>query len=106
VTALVAGVEMAQPWGYKDVDAAVNSTTEGIDYLLSHGVHPELFVWCIEAGSALGGNPPIPLEYYVKLNLNYVRLWKKYRQPVPAYIQPIGAGNSVFHYSPYIDTYH
>ena len=106
VTALVAGVEMAQPWGYKDVDAAVNSTTEGIDYLLSHGVHPELFVWCIEAGSALGGHPPIPLEYYVKLNLNYVRLWKKYRQPVPAYIQPIGAGNSVFHYSPYIDTYH
>ncbi|MFC2047654.1 radical SAM protein, partial [Chloroflexota bacterium] len=105
ITALVGGIEMAQPYGFKDIDSAVNSTTEGIDYLLSHGVHPELFVWAIEPGSALAGHPPIPLEYYIRVNQNFVKLWKKYRQPVPTYIQPIGPGNATFHLSPYIDAY-
>ena len=34
----VAGVEMAQPFGFATIDEAIASTTEGLDYFMSHGV--------------------------------------------------------------------
>jgi hypothetical protein len=44
----VAGVEMAKPFGFTDVDAAVKSTAEGFDYLMSHGVVCRYNSWCVE----------------------------------------------------------
>ena len=104
-TALVGGVEMAQPHGFKDIDSAVKSTTEGMEYLMSNGVFPEIFIWNISPFSALAGHSPVPLEYYVRMNGNLIKLWKKYRMPVPALSQPVGPGNSVYNQSPYIDAY-
>lgn len=36
----VSGIEMAQPFGFKDVNKAVESTLSGFDFLMSNGVLP------------------------------------------------------------------
>lgn len=41
----VCGMEMAQPHGFKTVEEAVSSTTEGLDFLMKHGVLPRLNTW-------------------------------------------------------------
>ncbi len=38
----VAGVEMAQPFGFESLDDAIASTVEGLDYFMSHGVTPQV----------------------------------------------------------------
>lgn len=83
VGGFVAGVEMAQPWGFKDVDEAVKSTTEGMEYLMSHGVVPRPLNWGIEGHSALAGHGPIPLDYFVRIDMNWYELMCKYRLPPP-----------------------
>ncbi len=83
VGGFVSGVEMAQPWGFKDVDEAVKSTTEGMDYLMSHGVVPRPLSWGVEQRSALGGHEPVPLDYFIKINMNWYELMCKYRLPAP-----------------------
>jgi hypothetical protein len=74
----VCGVEMAKPWGFGDVDSAVNSTLGGFDFLMQNGILPRCAIWLIESGSALSGQEPPPLEYYVKLGRGYKDLRKKY----------------------------
>jgi hypothetical protein len=83
VGGFVAGVEMAQPWGFKDVDEAVKSTTEGMEYLMAHGVVPRPISWSIEGHSALAGHSPIPLDYFIKMDKNWYELMCKYRLPAP-----------------------
>lgn len=95
VGGFVAGVEMAQPWGFKDVDEAVKSTTEGMDYLMAHGVVPRPLSWGIEGGSALAGHDPIPLDYFMKIDRNWYELMCKYRLPAPCealYSRMMGPG--------------
>jgi hypothetical protein len=76
---IVAGVEMAQPWGFKDVDEAVASTVAGYDLLMAHGVLPRMGdFWCIEADSKLAGAQPPPLAYYIKLGKGYTETREKY----------------------------
>jgi hypothetical protein len=99
----VMGVEMARPWGFKDVDAAVNSTTEGFDYLMSKGVVPHPDSWCIEPRSALGGHPPIPLDYYIKMDKAWYELWTKYDLPPNVGWGPIGNGRGCYGNSGYVD---
>ncbi len=77
----VAGVEMAQPWGFKTVGEAVKSTTEGMEYLMSHGVIPRPITWVIEPLSALAHHPMIPLEYHIEVDRNWYELWRKYALP-------------------------
>ena len=103
--AFVYGVEMAKPWGFKDVDSAVESTTQGFDYLMSYGVFPRPLTWIAEPMSALHGHPPVPLEYYCKIDQNHAKLWKKHRIPVSAMAQPIGPGSSSYSCCPYQDAY-
>ncbi len=88
----VAGVEMAQPWGFKDVDEAVNSTREGFEFFMSRGVIPHPDTWCIEPGSAFEGHPPIPLDYYIKMNKAWYETWLKYSLPPNNGWGPIGNG--------------
>ena len=99
----VAGVEMAQPWGFKDVDQAVASTAEGLDYMMSKGVVPHPDSWCIEPGSALGGHPPIPLDYYLKLDKAWYDTWLKYDLPPNAGWGPIGNGRGCYGNSGYVN---
>ena len=83
---LVAGVEMAKPYGFATVAEAVQSTAEGLDVLMSHGVMPRFNHWCREAGSYLvkeHEQPPPPLDYYIQILAIRYELWKKYRLPYP-----------------------
>jgi hypothetical protein len=81
---LVAGVEMSQPHGFTDVDEAVASTAEGLDYLMSHGVVPRLNHWVIEPLSALAGNQQPPLDYFIKIDRAWYpdTLWGRDGQPI------------------------
>jgi hypothetical protein len=76
---IVAGVEMAQPFGFKDVDKAVASTVAGYDMLMAHGVLPRMGdFWCIEADSKLAGSQLPPLEYSIKLGQGYTATREKH----------------------------
>jgi len=75
------GVEMCQPYGSKTVDEAVTSTLSGWDYLMAHGVIPRPKEWMVEPGSALAGNKPAPLEFYVRTIYGWHELWVKYALP-------------------------
>lgn len=80
----VAGVEMAQPWGFKDAKSAVESTLQGCNFLMEHDVLPRFDVWCVEHGSALRGHPPPPLEYYVELAIGFQELLEKHNFHFPS----------------------
>ncbi|MFQ5851679.1 MAG: radical SAM protein [Candidatus Binatia bacterium] len=81
----VCGVEMAKPYGFGTVKEAVQSTSEGIDFMMRHGVCPRFNQWRREPGANLVSQheqPPIPLEFYVQLMRNYYETWKKYKLPL------------------------
>jgi hypothetical protein len=78
----VCGIEMAKPYGFETVDEAVASTTEGIDFLLSHGIEPRFNHWRREPGTWLCANhdqPEVPLDFFIKLMRNRYELVRKHR---------------------------
>jgi len=81
----VCGLEMAKPHGFATVKEAVKSTSEGIDFMMRHGVFPRFNQWRREPGSNLVSQhpqPPIPLELTIELMRNYYETWKKYKLPM------------------------
>jgi hypothetical protein len=102
----VAGVEMAKPYGFTDIDEAIRSTGEGLDYFMSRGVTPRFTTWCPEPATPLGkANPQgAPLEYHIRLLEVYRETMEKYgHRPPPGYGPP-GAGNALFSVSSFMDT--
>jgi hypothetical protein len=99
---IVSGIEMSQPHGFIDVDEAVASTSEGIDYLMSHGVVPRLNHWVIEPLSALRDNYQPPLDYFIKINRAWYQIWRKHQLPPPRGY-PMGPGRSTYHVSAVFD---
>jgi hypothetical protein len=101
----VAGVEMARPFGFTDVSAAIASTTEGLDYFMSRGITPRFTTWCPEPTTPLGRDNPdgAPLEYHIRLLEAYRDTLEKHglKEP-PGYGAP-GAGNAVFSVSSFMD---
>jgi hypothetical protein len=100
----VAGVEMAKPYGFTDVDAALRSTGEGLEFFMSQGVAPRFTTWCPEPLSALGKHQgPAPLAYHLGL----LRLWRdthrKHGLPVPPGYGDPGPGRAVFSVSAFMD---
>src|ERR671930_194942 len=71
----VAGVEMAEPFGFTTVDEAIASTTEGLRFFMSHGITPRFTTWCPEPTTPLGKANPhgAPLEYHIRLLQAYRR---------------------------------
>ncbi len=103
-TNLVAGVEMAGPHGFPDVSAAVRSTTQGLDYLMSHGVLPTMCNFIGEPGSALGQQGLVPLEYFIRVDQAWYETWQKYWLPPPSLVAgPIGPGRSTYGVSAFLD---
>ena len=86
VPVFVQGVEMAQPYGFKEVDAAVESTLNAWDYLMSYGVTPRFDIWALEAGSSLWESQqdfyPPPIEYFLKTTRGAYDLLRKHHLPV------------------------
>ena len=99
----VSGVEISKPHGFKNVPDAVKSSSEGLDFLMSHGVVPRLTQWCVEATSALAGQPPAPLEYHVRIAEVWYETWKKYNLPQIGGYGPMGPGRAVYSNSAFLD---
>jgi hypothetical protein len=101
----VAGVEMAQPFGFATVEEAIASTVEGLDFFMSRGITPRFTTWCPEPTTPLGRDNPegAPLEYHVRLLEAYRESLERHGlQPPPGYGKP-GAGNAVFSVSSFMD---
>jgi hypothetical protein len=100
----VAGVEMAPPAGFQSVDEAVASTTEGLEFFMSHGISPRFTTWCPEPLSVLGKNQQgAPLEYHVRLLRAYRDTRAKYSLPAPIGYGEPGLGRAVFSVSSFMD---
>jgi hypothetical protein len=101
----VAGVEMARPYGFATVEAAIASTTEGLDFFMSRGVTPRFTTWCPEPTTPLGRDNPggAPLEYHVRLLEAYRAALERHRLGPPPGYGPAGAGRAVFSVSAFMD---
>jgi hypothetical protein len=101
----VAGVEMAAPYGYTEVEDAIHSTAEGLDYFMSRGITPRFTTWCPEPMTVLGDLNPdgAPLEYHLRLLETYRDTLRRHHlAPPPGYGEP-GPGRAVFSVSPFMD---
>ncbi len=101
----VAGIEMAKPQGYTDVEKAVASTREGLEYFMARGVVPRFTTWCPEPTTPLGKLNPegASLEYHLRLLEVYRDTLLSFRlPPPPGYGEP-GPGKAVFSVSPFMD---
>lgn len=101
----VAGVEMARPYGYTDVEAAIRSTAEGLHYFMSQGITPRFTTWCPEPMTPLGDANPegAPLEYHLRLLETYRDTLREHHlAPPPGYGDP-GPGHAVFSVSAFMD---
>lgn len=88
---MVSGVEMSKPHGFDNVRDAVASAREGFEYLMSHGVVPHLDTWCIEPGTHLADNPPVPLDFLIQADIAWYETWRKYKLPPFEGYGPMGA---------------
>jgi hypothetical protein len=100
----VAGIELAAPYGFPTVAAALASTGEGLSFFMRQGIVPRFTTWCAEPLSELGRDQgPAPLAYHAGL----LRLWRdthaRYRLPAPPGYGPPGAGRAVFSVSAFMD---
>ncbi|MBZ5534981.1 MAG: radical SAM protein [Acidobacteriia bacterium] len=103
----VAGIEMAKPYGFHEVEDAIASTAEGLEFFMSQGIKPRFTTWCPEPLSVLGKTNPqgAPLLYHVRLLETYHRILRKYKlTPPPGYGEP-GIGKAVFSVSAFMDCF-
>jgi hypothetical protein len=77
-TNFVAGVEFAQPHGFRSVDEALDSNFEACEFFAKHGVVYLSLVWVPWKGTGLGGQKQPPLEYYVRLVRGLVEIRRQY----------------------------
>jgi hypothetical protein len=101
----VAGVELAKPFGFRTIDEAIASTTEGLDYFMGRGVTPRFTTWCPEPTTPLGRDNPdgAPLEYHVRLLGAYREALERHGLKPPPGYGVAGAGNAVFSVSSFMD---
>jgi hypothetical protein len=101
----VAGIEMATPYGYTDVESAVRSTAEGLDFFMSKGIAPRFTTWCPEPMTPLGDTNPdgAPLEYHLRLLEEYRDKVNYYGLAPPPGYGEAGVGKAVFSVSPFMD---
>lgn len=78
-TGVVAGVELAEPFGFPSEDEALAAVLGEAEELAAGGVSSVVQVWQARAGSKLGkGRRKISLEYYARLALGFQALRRKY----------------------------
>ncbi len=101
----VAGIEMAAPYGFTDVEAAVRSTAEGLEFFMSKGITPRFTTWCPEPTTPLAKTNPegAPLEYHLRLLEIYRETLERYRLAPPPGYGEAGPGRAVFSVSPFMD---
>ncbi|MFD3875777.1 radical SAM protein [Streptomyces sp. NPDC058623] len=102
----VAGIEMAEPFGFTKVGEAIESTREGLRYFMSHGVVPRFTTWCPEPTTPLGKANPLgaPLEYHIRLLETYRATLEEFGLSSPPGYGPAGPGRAVFSVSSFMDS--
>ena len=101
----VGGIEMARPYGFDNVDEAIASTKNGLEFFMSRGVTPRFTTWCPEANTELGDANPqgAPLEYHVRLLEAWRETQEKYKLAAPPGYGDPGVGRAVFSVSAFMD---
>lgn len=99
----VGGVELAKPYGFSTVEEAIESTKEGLDFFMSHGIVPRFTTWCPEPYTTLGNQQKPPLKYFLELLTVWKRTFEKYKLPVPRGYGDPGRGKAVFSVSAFMD---
>jgi hypothetical protein len=101
----VAGIEMSKPHGFTEVEDAIRSTGEGLEFFMSRGVCPRFTTWCAEPLTTLGKATPggAPLEYHLRLLETWRDTHAKYQLPVPPGYGDPGMGRAVFSVSSFMD---
>ncbi|MCC7430665.1 radical SAM protein [bacterium] len=99
----VGGVEMNKQTGFQNIDEAISSTTEGLEFFMSKGIVPRFTTWCPEPLAALGHQESAPLEYFCKLLLAWKNTFEKYKLPSPKGYGEAGIGKAVFSVSAFMD---
>jgi hypothetical protein len=101
----VAGIEMAQPFGFTDIEDAIASTQKGLEWFMSKGILPRFTVWCVEPNTTLAEtNPgPPPLDYYLRLLQVYRETFQRFGLPHPPGYGDAGLGKAVFSVSAFMD---
>ncbi|MAG29864.1 MAG: hypothetical protein CL908_03100 [Deltaproteobacteria bacterium] len=83
IAGFVAGIEMAQPpYGFGDMERALESTLGGYEYLIKNRVIPQACLWSIQPGTdfwRLKEKQP-PLEFYVRLDRGRLELLREHWQ--------------------------
>ncbi len=79
-TQLVAGAELAEPYGFKEMDEALASNLEGVEFFARNGVYTTFCILWVDRGSVFYREKQKlpPLEYYVKLAQGINKIRKKY----------------------------
>jgi hypothetical protein len=77
------GLEMAETSGFKSSDEALASTSEGIRFLMMHGVVPNLIHWRAELTAALAGQRQPATEFFLEVDRVWYDAWVKYGQDEP-----------------------
>lgn len=103
----VAGAELLRynNNGFNTIDDALNSTINGIRYLMENGVTPKFDSLAVEPLSWYGKyyNIDIPLYYYIKLYRKYYEYKKMYGLPYPNGLGEGGTGKSKVPASAFMD---
>jgi len=99
----VGGVELSEPYGFKTVKEAVDSTSEGLDFFMSKGIMPRFTAWCPEPYTTLGTQAGPPLEYFCELLTSWKQIFEKYNLPIPPGYGEPGVGKAVFSVSAFMD---
>lgn len=101
----VAGIEMSRPHGFAEIEAAIKSTREGLEYFMSRGICPRFTVWCVEPNTGLSAANPEPpsLDYYCRLLQVFRDTHRKYGLPVPPGYGEAGPGKAVFSVSAFME---
>jgi len=102
---MVAGIEMAQPQGFTEVETAIRSTGEGLEFFMSRGISPRFTTWCPEPLTKLGRLNPqgAPLEYHVRLLETWRDTHARHGLPTPPGYGEPGIGRAVFSVSSFMD---
>ncbi len=79
-TQLVAGAELAEPYGFKNIEEALASDLEGVEFFARNGVYATFCILWVHPGSVFyREKQKLPsLEYYVRLAKGINEIRKKY----------------------------
>ena len=77
-TQIVAGAELARPYGFQSIDDALRSNFKGCEFFAKNGVICLSTIWRPHRYAKLGFQPMPPLDYYIRLTKGFHEIRKSY----------------------------